>query len=68
MFLDNFRRQDHGGFAKAMWTVLIIFLPVLGVLIYLIAARGLSRYVDAVVGGGVWSPRILRRAKIAMKR
>ena len=37
VFVDNFRRQDHGGFAKAMWTVLIIFLPVLGVIIYLIA-------------------------------
>ena len=37
VFMDNFRRQDHGGVAKAMWTVFIIFLPILGVLIYLIA-------------------------------
>ena len=37
VFIDNFRRQDHSGWAKAMWTVLIIFLPVLGVLVYLIA-------------------------------
>jgi Phospholipase_D-nuclease N-terminal len=37
VFIDNFRRQDHSGFAKAMWTVLIIFLPVIGVVSYLIA-------------------------------
>ena len=34
---DNFRRRDHGGFAKAMWTLFVIFLPLLGVLIYMIA-------------------------------
>ena len=37
VFIDNFRRQDHGGLAKAMWTILIVFLPVLGVVFYLIA-------------------------------
>ena len=37
VFIDNFRRKDHSGWAKAMWTVLIIFLPVVGVLIYMIA-------------------------------
>ena len=34
---DNFRRQDHSGWAKAGWTVFVIFLPLLGVLIYMIA-------------------------------
>ena len=34
---DNFRRRDHGGFAKAMWTLFVIFLPLLGVLVYMIA-------------------------------
>jgi len=37
VFIDNFRRQDHSGFAKAMWTILIVFLPILGVIIYMIA-------------------------------
>lgn len=37
VFVDNFRRNDHSGWAKAGWTVLILFLPLLGVLIYLIA-------------------------------
>jgi hypothetical protein len=37
MFIDNFRRKDHSGLAKAMWTVFIIFLPVIGVLAYIVA-------------------------------
>lgn len=35
--VDNFRRSDHSGWAKAAWAVFIIFLPLLGVLVYLIA-------------------------------
>jgi hypothetical protein len=34
---DNFRRHDHSGWAKAGWTVFVIFLPLIGVLIYMIA-------------------------------
>ena len=34
---DNFRRHDHSGWAKAGWTVFVIFLPLLGVLVYMIA-------------------------------
>lgn len=37
VFMDNFRRNDHGGWAKALWTLFIVFLPVLGVLAYVIA-------------------------------
>lgn len=36
-FIDNFRRHDHGGWAKAGWALLIIILPLFGTLIYLIA-------------------------------
>ncbi len=36
-FIDNFRRRDHGGWAKAGWTLVIILLPLLGTCIYLIA-------------------------------
>ena len=36
-FVDNFRRRDHHGVAKAGWTVLILFLPVIGALIYIVA-------------------------------
>jgi thiol:disulfide interchange protein len=34
--IDNFRRSDHSGWAKAGWTFLIIALPLLGVLVYLV--------------------------------
>jgi hypothetical protein len=37
VFMDIFRRHDMGGFAKAIWIVFIIFIPLIGVLIYLIA-------------------------------
>jgi len=34
---DNFRRTDHSGWAKAGWTLFVIFLPLIGVLVYQIA-------------------------------
>jgi hypothetical protein len=37
VFSDVFRRRDMGGFAKAMWIVAVILVPMVGVLIYLIA-------------------------------
>ena len=33
---DNFRRPDHSGAAKAGWTLFVIFLPLIGVLVYMI--------------------------------
>ena len=40
VFGDIFRSHDIGGFAKALWVLLVIFLPLVGVLIYLIARGG----------------------------
>ncbi len=37
VFTDIFRRDDMSGWVKALWTFFIIFLPILGILIYLIA-------------------------------
>jgi hypothetical protein len=37
VFADVFRRHDIGGFAKFIWCVFVIVVPLLGVLIYLIA-------------------------------
>jgi hypothetical protein len=37
---DIFRSADLSGWAKGLWLVLVIFLPVLGVLSYLIARGG----------------------------
>ena len=41
VFVDIFRSDDLSGWGKAGWIVLVIFLPLLGVLIYVIA-RGQS--------------------------
>jgi len=40
IFGDLFRSKDVGGVAKTLWSVFIIFLPFLGVLVYLIARGG----------------------------
>ena len=37
VLIDVFRSHDLSGIAKALWLVFIVFLPVLGVLVYLIA-------------------------------
>ena len=36
MFSDIFRRRDMGGFAKVLWIVAVFFLPLFGVLAYLL--------------------------------
>ena len=41
---DVFRRHDVSGWVKALWLVFVIFLPFLGVLVYLIAqGQGMAR-------------------------
>jgi hypothetical protein len=37
VFSDIFRSHDMGGFAKFLWVVFVIFMPYLGVFVYLIA-------------------------------
>jgi uncharacterized protein (UPF0333 family) len=37
VILDIFRSRDMGGGVKALWVLLIVILPLIGVLIYLIA-------------------------------
>lgn len=37
LFSDIFSRDDIGGWGKAGWVALLIFLPMLGALIYIIA-------------------------------
>lgn len=36
-FVDNFRRSDHSGWAKAGWALFILVLPLFGMFIYLLA-------------------------------
>ena len=41
VIFDIFRSADMGGWGKALWVIFVIFLPFLGVFVYLIA-RGRS--------------------------
>jgi hypothetical protein len=41
-FVDNFRRPDHSGAAKAGWALLIIVLPLFGALIYILTRPEMS--------------------------
>jgi len=37
IFIDLFRSRDLSGWAKALWFIFILLLPLIGVLVYLIA-------------------------------
>jgi membrane protein implicated in regulation of membrane protease activity len=41
VFIDIFRSQDLSGWGKALWFLFVLFIPLIGVLVYLIA-RGSS--------------------------
>jgi hypothetical protein len=40
IFGDIFRSRDMGGFAKALWVLFVVFIPILGILAYLIFRGG----------------------------
>jgi predicted PurR-regulated permease PerM len=40
IFVDIFRSHDMSGWAKALWVIFIILLPLIGILVYLIARGG----------------------------
>ncbi|HXX90171.1 MAG TPA: SHOCT domain-containing protein [Acidimicrobiales bacterium] len=40
IIFDIFRSHDLGGWGKALWFIFILFLPFLGVVVYLIARGG----------------------------
>ena len=40
IFIDIFRSHDLSGGAKALWFLFVLFIPLLGVLVYLIARGG----------------------------
>jgi len=40
VFIDIFRSDDLSGGAKPLWFVFVLFIPVIGVLVYLIARGG----------------------------
>jgi hypothetical protein len=47
IFIDIFRSQDLSGWAKALWFLFVLFIPLIGVLVYLIV-RGGSMHERAV--------------------
>jgi hypothetical protein len=78
--IDVFRSDDLGGFAKALWLIFVIFLPYLGVFVYLIA-RGhkmterdiaqaqaqkasMDEYVRTVAGSGGVAAEIEKLAEL----
>ena len=40
IFIDIFRSDDLNGWGKALWSLFVLFLPFLGVFVYLIARGG----------------------------
>jgi hypothetical protein len=72
IFGDIFRSKDLGGVAKTLWVLFVIFIPWLGVLVYLIArGRGMqerqleqaramqkaqTEYIHSVASGSAPSP------------
>ena len=72
IFGDIFRSTDLGGVAKTLWVLFVIFIPWLGVLVYLIArGRGMqerqleqaramqkaqTEYIQSVASGSAPSP------------
>jgi hypothetical protein len=47
IFIDIFRSRDLSGWAKALWFIFVLFIPLIGVLVYLIV-RGDSMHERAV--------------------
>jgi len=47
IFIDLFRSHDLSGWAKALWVIFILFIPLIGVLVYLIV-RGSKMHERAV--------------------
>jgi hypothetical protein len=40
IFIDIFRSPDLSGWAKALWFLFVLFIPLIGVLVYLIVRGG----------------------------
>ena len=58
IFYDIFRSRDLAGWGKALWTLVVIIVPLVGVLIYLIArGNGMEeRRMQAAQGDGGLRP------------
>jgi hypothetical protein len=68
VFIDIFRSPDLSGWGKAGWTIFVLFIPLIGVLVYLIARgdkmqqrriddataqnQASQQYIQSVAGSG----------------
>ena len=50
LMIDNFRRKDHSGWAKALWALFIIFFPIVGAFTYTIARPNTADAYDSGYG------------------
>ena len=50
VFIDIFRSRDLSGWGKALWFLFVLFIPLIGVLVYLIV-RGNSMHERAAQAG-----------------
>ncbi len=80
VFADIFRSHDMGGFAKALWVIFVILVPLLGILIYLIARgdkmheraaeqaaqeqKAFDKYVKETAGGSSSADQLAKLADL----
>jgi hypothetical protein len=57
VLVDNFRRDDQSGWAKAGWTILVIAFPLVGAIIYQIARP------TSLMGEEEWDSTQLERSR-----
>ena len=56
ILIDVFRSDDLGGWGKALWTIFIIVVPLIGVLVY-VSSRGTGVVRDHVIAAlSMWLP------------
>ena len=80
IFIDIFRSNDLSGWAKALWFIFVLFIPLIGVLVYLIARGGkmhehqaqdaqaqerqFRRYVQETAGSGNTADQLAKLADL----
>jgi Short C-terminal domain len=80
IFIDIFRSHDLSGWAKALWFLFVLFIPLIGVLVYLIVRGGsmheravqdarqqdqqVREYVQQVAGSGSTADQLTKLADL----
>src|SRR5215472_7656350 len=80
VFIDIFRSHDLSGWSKALWFIFVLFIPLIGVLVYLIVRGGsmqeraqqqarqqdqeFRRYVQDAAGSGNTADQLTKLAEL----